>query len=105
MIDTKNPPTFETITPNGPFYVNRNLITTLLNVRSEDIIKITSSGIVDFGGAVLGVGAPKLDANGDSAKTPSNYPAPNLRKNSLIVKIGDKWSSIFFYTCNPISSK
>ena len=81
----------EVSSPNGPFYVNRDLIKTSLNARKGDTIKITSTGIVDFGGAVLGIGAPKLDANGDFATTPQNYPAPNLRKNSLIIKIGDKW--------------
>jgi hypothetical protein len=67
------------------------MVKTSLTTQAGKIIKTASSGIVDFGGAVLGVGAPKLNADGDSSPTPSNYPAPNLRKNSLIVRIGDRW--------------
>jgi hypothetical protein len=35
-----------------------------LNIKSGDIKRITSLGIVEFGG-FLGIGAPKLDAYGD----------------------------------------
>lgn len=89
--DKQLPPQLEAVSVNGPFYVNRSLVITPLTAKQGDRIEIQSSGIVDFGGAVLGVGAPKLNADGDSQKTPANYPAPNLRKNSLVVKIGSNW--------------
>ena len=31
----------------------------------------------------------KLSADGEDQAAPSDYPAPNLRKNSLVVRIGD----------------
>jgi hypothetical protein len=85
------PPQLEQVGPNGPFYVNRNLVITPLTVKQGDRIQLQSSGSVDFGGAVFGAGPPKLNADGYSQKTPPDYPAPNLRKNSLIIKIGNNW--------------
>lgn len=60
-----------------------------LDAAVGDTVEISAQGTVDFGGAVLGLGAPKLDANGDDQPTASDYPAPGLRKNSLIWRIGD----------------
>lgn len=76
---------------HGPYLVVGPEVLTAVSVEKDDILEVTSEGLVDFGGAFQGVGAPILDANGDTSNTPSNYPAPNLRKNSLIVKIGDEW--------------
>jgi hypothetical protein len=47
-------------------------------------VHVVSMRTLDLGGAVLGIGAPKLDVDGDDEPTPSDYPAPNLRKYSLI---------------------
>jgi hypothetical protein len=60
----------------------------MIQVAVGDIIGVISTGEIDFGGAVVGFGAPILNADGDNAPTPSNYPAPSLRKNSLICQIG-----------------
>jgi hypothetical protein len=57
-------------------------------ISPGNTVRVTSTGLVDFGGAVIGLGAPKLDADGDNETTPSNYPAPTLRKNSPICRIG-----------------
>jgi hypothetical protein len=75
----------------GPFGVIGADVSTGVFVQAGDIVRTISEGLVDFGGAVLGAGAPILDANGDSWSTPSSYPAPALRKNSLICKVGTKW--------------
>ena len=54
--DKQIPPQLETVNVNGPFYVNRKLVITPLTAKQGDRIEIQSTGIVDFGGAVLGVG-------------------------------------------------
>lgn len=72
----------------GPFTVVGSEIQTGVTVQSGDTLVTTSTGTVDFGGAVLGVGAPILNADGDGWSTPSDYPASNLKKNSLIVRFG-----------------
>ncbi|HWP91443.1 MAG TPA: hypothetical protein VNN20_04505 [Thermodesulfobacteriota bacterium] len=88
---------------HGPFTVGiehrkrgrRTEVRTGIQVQAGDTITTQSSGEVDFGGAFFGLGAPILDADGDSWPTPSDYPAPSLRKNSLICKIG-RASTTFF---------
>jgi hypothetical protein len=72
----------------GPFTVNTRVINTRIAVNPGDRVGVVATGELDFGGAVLGVGAPVLTANGDDWATPSDYPAPMLRKNSLICNIG-----------------
>ena len=76
-------------TTHGPFLVIGPEVNTGIQVKKGDQLRVTSSGKVDFGGSFGGVGAPKLDANGDCSKTPSDFPAPTLAKNSLIVKINE----------------
>ena len=39
----------------------------------------------------MGIGAPILDADGDFYATPASYPAPKLKKNSLIWRVGNTW--------------
>jgi hypothetical protein len=75
----------------GPFGVVGSEVPTGVFVKAGDTVRTISEGLVDFGGAVVGIGAPILDADGDSWSTPSNYPAPALRKNSLISKVGTRW--------------
>jgi hypothetical protein len=67
-------------------------VDTGIMVEQGDLVRIFATGLVDFGGAFLGIGAPILGPDGDNEniQTPSDYPAPTLRKNSLIVKIGEK---------------
>src|SRR6266516_3778734 len=78
----------------GPFKVVKTAKPTKIMVAVGDDIGVMSNGEVDFGagkGNILGVGAPILNANGDNAPTPGNYPAPSLRKNSLICMIGSSF--------------
>jgi hypothetical protein len=75
----------------GGFKVSRNEVRTGIQAQAGSVVHISSTGTVDFGGAVLGGGAPKLNADGDEEFAPTTYPAPELRKNSLIVKVGSIW--------------
>jgi hypothetical protein len=75
----------------GPFPVVGAEVPTGVHVQGGDVVRVVAEGLVDFGGAVLGVGAPILNADGDSWATPAAYPAPSLRKNSLICKVGARW--------------
>ena len=75
----------------GPFGVVGAEVVTGIQVQAGDIVRTVSEGLVDFGGAILGGGAPILNADGDSWSTPGSYPAPSLRKNSLICKVGVRW--------------
>jgi hypothetical protein len=72
----------------GPFKVVDRMVNTRVNISAGDRVTVTAVGEVDFGGAVAGIGAPILTADGDDWQTPSNYPAPSLRKNSLICDVG-----------------
>ena len=78
-------------TLSKPYYpvVGPELNTGIPVKPQEIMVRIFATGLVDFGGAVLGIGAPILGPDGDNEKTPAGYPDVNLRKNSLIVKIGD----------------
>lgn len=76
----------------GPFGVVGGDVSTGVFVQAGDEVRTISEGIVDFGaGNPFGLGAPMLNADGDSWSTPSSYPAPALRKNSLICKVGTRW--------------
>ena len=76
-----------TTNTHGPFVVSTRPVRTGIIVGQNESIQIRSSGRVDFGGGFLGLLAPVLDADGDNHPTPSDYPAPALRKNSLIVGV------------------
>jgi hypothetical protein len=75
----------------GPWGVLKGETATGVHVQAGDTVRVVSDGLIDFGGAPLGIGAPILDANGDSWSTPADYPAPSLRKNSLICRVGPLW--------------
>ena len=75
----------------GPYGVQKAEVPTGVLVKAGDTVRTVSEGTVDFGGAVIGIGALKLDADGDLEAAPNTYPAPSLRKNSLICKVGEKW--------------
>jgi hypothetical protein len=75
----------------GPFTVSKKLVNTRIYVNPGDRVGVVAGGEVDFGGAVAGVGAPILTADGDDWPTDAEYPAPNLRKNSLICNVGGTW--------------
>lgn len=77
--------------PYGPFGVVGGEVATGVIVQAGDTVRTESEGLVDFGGAVIGFGAPILNADGDSWSTPAGYPAPSLRKNSLICRVGPRW--------------
>jgi hypothetical protein len=75
----------------GPFSVLKTQVRTGITVQSGDAVRTVAEGMIDFGGAAVGFGAPILNADGDSWSTPDDYPAPSLRKNSLICKVGNTW--------------
>jgi hypothetical protein len=77
--------------PDGSFNIGRHQVDTDKSINAGSVVRVKASGKVNFGGAVLGIGAPILDADGDDAPTPSDYPAPQLRKNSLICMVGSRW--------------
>ena len=59
-----------------------------LFVNGGETLLVRSTGLVDFGaGWFGGLGAPILTADGDAYTTPGDYPAPSLRKNSLVVEV------------------
>ena len=60
-------------------------------IQKGSVVSISAQGEIDFGGGVLGIGAPVLGPDGDDSETPGDYPAPNLRKNSLIFRVGAVW--------------
>ncbi len=72
-----------------PFTVSSGAVATGITVPAGATVHVTATGSVNFGGAVLGMGAPVLGPNGDDWATPADYPASQLRKNSLVCKIGD----------------
>ncbi len=76
---------------HGPFKVSKRRVNTRIPVLAGDRIRTLSTGLLDLGGAVLGFGQVILDADGDSAPVPPGYPAPSLRKNSLICGVGTTW--------------
>ena len=78
-------------TTYGPLSVGNKEINTELTIQAGSKVRIQASGTVDFGGAFLGMGQVIRDADGDDWSTPSDYPAPDLRKNSLICKVGGQW--------------
>lgn len=70
-----------------PITVIGHPIRTFLEVRNGDLVEVRATGTVNFGGGILGIGAPVLGPDGDNWTTPPDYPAPALRKNSLIIGI------------------
>lgn len=78
-------------TVHGPFTVSRARVATGIRVEAGDAVQVTGRGLLDLGGAFLGFGAPILAADGDDWRTPEDYPAPHLRKNSLIWRVGGTW--------------
>ena len=81
-------------TQHGPFIVVGDEVATAVNVQVGDVVELSSLDFVDFGGAAFGAGAPILPADGDNWATPSSYPAPSLKKNSLICRIGNSMTWI-----------
>jgi hypothetical protein len=73
----------------GPFAVIGGEVATGIFVQPGDALQVIATGFVNFGGGFLGTGAgtPILPADGDNWETPANYPAPQLRKNSLIFRV------------------
>ncbi len=75
----------------GPFTVVNAEVSTNIHVRAGSVVRVVATGEVDFGGDVLGRGAQVRNADGDSSPTAGDYPGPNLRKNSLICRVGGVW--------------
>jgi hypothetical protein len=78
-------------TTYGPFAISNQELKTQLVIPQAATVHVNAEGLIDFGGAVIGIGAPVLGPSGDNFATPTDYPAPNLRKNSLIVRVGSTW--------------
>jgi len=74
---------------SGPYTVGDRVIYTRAEIEAGSTVHITASGLVDFGGAFLGTGQVIKDAEGDDWQAPDDYPAPDLKKNSLICKVGN----------------
>jgi hypothetical protein len=70
----------------GPFPVSQGDVLTGMIVQSGDTLRTLATGWVSFA-RVIG---QSHDADGDDASwiTPADFPAPALRKHSLIVKFG-----------------
>jgi hypothetical protein len=60
-------------------------------VAAGQMVRITARGTVDFGGGVAGIGATRVSADGDDGPATADSPAPHLRRNSLVVRIGDAY--------------
>lgn len=72
----------------GPIHVVGEEVPSGVHLNIGDKLSIRSEGEVDFGGAVMGFGAPVKTADGEGETTaPHDYPAPNCLKNSLIFRI------------------
>ena len=68
----------------GPFPVSKGDVLTGVNVQGEDQLQTIATGWVSFA-RVIG---RTFDADGDDWSTPPDFPAPLLKKHSLIVKFG-----------------
>jgi hypothetical protein len=64
-------------------------VDTDIRVTPQDFAEFTATGLVDVGGAFAGFGQIIVPPDGDNFLTPLDYPAPTLRKNSLIVGVRD----------------
>jgi len=73
-----------TVTQAGPFTVVKGDVATGLNVLAGDTVQTVSEGVVSFARVV----GRTFSADGDDWKTPDDFPAPGLRKHSLIVRFG-----------------
>ena len=63
-------------------------VATGMVVNAFDRIEITARGVVNFGGLFGSfLSTAVLPADGDNHRTPPDYPAPQFRKNSLIVEV------------------
>jgi hypothetical protein len=80
-----------TTTEYGPFIVSTARIDTGIFIESGNVVRTISTGLLDLGGAFLGLGQVIRNADGDDRQPPSDYPAPELRKNSLIFQAGGRW--------------
>src|SRR5438094_964977 len=69
---------------SGPFPVSKGDVLTGVVVQATDTVLTISTGTVSFARVV----GRTFDANGDDWSTPSDFPAPNCRKHSLIVRFG-----------------
>jgi len=80
-----------TVNRFGPFTVLGAPSATRIAVRAGETIQTLPRGIVGFGGGIGGWLEPNLTADGDPVTAPPDYPAPPLRKNSLICEIGGRF--------------
>ena len=75
----------------GPFTVLNAAVHAGVVIHPGDTVRTRASGIVNFGGGVGGWFIPSLTADGDTVHAPDDYPAPALRKNSLICGVAGVW--------------
>jgi hypothetical protein len=71
-------------TQNGPFSVSAGDVSTGVNVLAGDTVQTIATGVVSFA-RVIG---RTFSADGDDWATPDDFPAPSLRKHSLLVRFG-----------------
>jgi hypothetical protein len=75
----------------GPFVVSNTTIETGLTAAPGQRVHVEARGLMNLGGGDDTGNVDVIDdATGDGADTPTppDYPAPDLRKNSLVVQIG-----------------
>lgn len=75
---------------HGPFPIQGPEVPTGIFVDAGDSIRTISTGTVNF--CIINPLGPTRDADGETDyETPRNYPAPGLKKNSLICRIGNRY--------------
>lgn len=77
--------------PVGGIGVTGGAVETHKSVTAGDTVRITARGTLDFGGGFAGIGATRLSADGGDDATPPDSPAPHLRRNSLVARIGEAY--------------
>jgi hypothetical protein len=72
---------------HGPFRVQNRRVNTAVDVEVGETVTTLSSGELAVGGGFLGIGEPVPDADGAPDAAGGAYPAPPLRKNSLVCDV------------------
>jgi hypothetical protein len=76
----------------GPFPVVDRVVFTDVAFQAGDTLRLRSSGRVNMGGGLLRgllFGTGRFDANGKNQAAGPGFPAPDLRKYSLLFALGE----------------
>jgi hypothetical protein len=85
---------FMPVTTYPSFTVTGAEIDTGIRINENNLITWTATGLVDFGGAFLGSGAPILGPEGDDWAVPFRYPTNLFRKNALLIGVRDRFGVV-----------